>query len=146
VSLGYKNKVQAGQAQIFSPVGTGLLQRKYTLSNTPGLVKDRPERYEDKLTLQRSPVDQAEPSAVPPIVHEVLRSPGQSLDVATRAHMEPRFGHDFSRVRVHTNAKAAESARAVNAQAYTVGSDIVFGVGQYISETKQGIHLRDQAR
>ena len=136
-----QNKVQTGIEQSFTPVGTGILQRKCALSNTPGLVKDRPERDEEELTMQRSPVDQAEPSAVPPIVHEVLRSPGQPLDAATRAHMEPRFGHDFSRVRVHTDAKAAESARAVNAQAYTVGSNIVFGAGQYISETKQGKKL-----
>jgi hypothetical protein len=61
----------------------------------------------------------------PPLVHEVLRSPGQPLDAGTRAYMEPRFGHDFSQVRLHTDAKAAESARAVNAIAYTVGRDVV---------------------
>jgi hypothetical protein len=59
-------------------------------------------------------------------VHEVLRSPGEPLDHASRAFLEPRFGHDFSQVRVHTDARAAESARAVNALAYTVGRDIVF--------------------
>jgi|LGVC01.1.fsa_nt_gb hypothetical protein len=88
--------------------------------------------------LQRSFTNHAGPATVPPIVHEVLRSPGQPLDVATRAHMEPRFGHDFSRVRVHTDAKAAESARAVNSLAYTVGRDVVFGVGQYAPERAQG--------
>jgi hypothetical protein len=67
---------------------------------------------------------------VPPIVHEVLRSPGHTLDPATRAFMEPQFGHDFSQVRVHTDAKAAESARAVNALAYTVGRHIAFGSSQ----------------
>jgi hypothetical protein len=61
---------------------------------------------------------------VPPIVHEVLRSPGQPLDAATRAFFEPRFGHDFSDVRVHTDARAADSALAVNALAYTVGHDV----------------------
>ncbi len=70
-------------------------------------------------------------SSAPPIVHEVLCAPGQPLDPATRAFFEPRFGHDFSRIRVHTDAKAAESARAVNARAYTVGHQIVFGPGQY---------------
>ncbi len=68
---------------------------------------------------------------VPPIVHEVLRSPGQPLDENTREFMESRFGHDFSQVRVHTDAKAAKSARAVNALAYTVGRDVAFGAGQY---------------
>lgn len=66
-------------------------------------------------------------NSVPPIVNDVLHSPGESLDPRTRAFMEPRFGHDFSRVRVHTDARAGESARAVGAEAYTVGSHIVFG-------------------
>jgi hypothetical protein len=52
--------------------------------------------------------------------------------------MEPRFGHDFSQVKVHTNARAAESARAVNALAYTVGSHIVFGARQYAPDTFWG--------
>jgi hypothetical protein len=79
--------------------------------------------------------------SVPPIVYEVLRSPGQPLDQATRAFFEPRFGHDFSQVRVHTDAKAAESARAVNALAYTVGRDIVFAAGQYAPGTTAGRHV-----
>ncbi|MGB9632210.1 MAG: DUF4157 domain-containing protein [Chloroflexaceae bacterium] len=78
---------------------------------------------------------------MPPIVHEVLRSPGQPLDAETRAFMEPRFGHDFSRVRVHTDARAAESARAVNALAYTVGRDVVFGAGQYAPGASAGRRL-----
>ncbi len=75
--------------------------------------------------MQRAAVSDAPVNSVPPIVHEVLSSPGQSLDTGTRAFMEPRFGHDFSGVRVHTDAGAAESARAVNALAYTVGQDVV---------------------
>jgi hypothetical protein len=55
--------------------------------------------------------------------------------------MEPRFGHDFSRVRVHTDARAASSARAVNALAYTVGEDIVFAPGHYSPQTKSGERL-----
>lgn len=78
---------------------------------------------------------------VPSIVHEVLRSSGQPLDVATRAFMAPRFGHDFSRVRVHSDAKAAESAEAVNALAYTVGRDVVFGAGQFVPEVGAGRRL-----
>ncbi|MCC7564815.1 MAG: DUF4157 domain-containing protein [Methanomicrobiaceae archaeon] len=78
---------------------------------------------------------------IPPIVHEVLRSPGQPLDRRTREFMESGFNHDFARVRVHTGAKAAESARAVNAKAYTVGRDLVFGTGQYAPETGEGRQL-----
>jgi len=47
---------------------------------------------------------------MPPIVHKVLRSPGQPLDPATHAFLEPRFGHGFSRVRVHTGVKASDAA------------------------------------
>jgi len=78
---------------------------------------------------------------VPPTVHEGLHSPGQPLDTETRAFMEPRFGHDFSRVRVHTDARAAESARAVNALAYTLGQDVVFGMAQYRPRTGEGLRL-----
>ena len=75
---------------------------------------------------------------VPPIVHEVLRRPGQPLDRATRTYFEPRFHVDFSRVRIHTDAPAAASARAVNAQAYTVGSHIVLRSGISATETPVG--------
>jgi len=92
--------------------------------------------------LQRRAADQAEPSAAPPpVVNDALRAPGQPLDAATRAFMEPRFGHDFSQVRIHTDAKAAESARAVNALAYTVGRDVVFGAGRYAPGTSEGDKL-----
>ena len=74
----------------------------------------------------------------PPIVHDVLRSPGQPLELAARTFMESRFGHDFSKVRVRTGAHAADSARAVQARAYTVGQDIVFGAGQYAPGTREG--------
>lgn len=79
--------------------------------------------------------------AAPPIVHEVLRSSGQPLDTSTREFMESRFGHDFSRVRVHNNARASESARAVNALAYSVGRDIVFSNERYQPGTTNGRHL-----
>ncbi len=91
--------------------------------------------------LQRKSASHTNPETAPPIVHEVLRSPGQPLDAGTRAFMEPRFGHDFSQVRVHTDAKAAESARAVNAMAYTVGRDVVFASRQYAPATTHGRRL-----
>jgi len=67
--------------------------------------------------------------------------PGQPLDASTRAFFEPRFGHDFSQVRIHADSKAAESARSVNALAFTVGRDVVFGAGQYAPETSTGQRL-----
>jgi hypothetical protein len=72
---------------------------------------------------------------------KALRGRGQPLPHSVRAFFEPRFGHDFSRVRVHTDARAGESARKVNALAYTVGHDIVFGAGQYRSDHPAGVYL-----
>ncbi|MBP1468094.1 DUF4157 domain-containing protein [Candidatus Chloroploca sp. M-50] len=95
----------------------------------------------DKGHLQRRAASPSEATAVPPIVHDVLRSPGQPLDAATRTFMEPRFGQDFAQVRVHTDARAAASARAVNALAYTVGRNVVFGAGQYAPGTTEGRRL-----
>lgn len=80
-------------------------------------------------------------TAAPPMVHEVLNSPGQPLDAATRAYFEPRFGQDFSRVRVHSDVAAEHSARDVNASAYTVGHKIVFGAGRFAPRTDQGRQL-----
>ncbi|MBV8900942.1 MAG: DUF4157 domain-containing protein [Verrucomicrobia bacterium] len=74
-------------------------------------------------------------------VAQALASPGRPLESGLRRDMEQRFGQDFSQVRVHTDAKSAESARAVNARAYTVGRDIVFGAGQYAPETETGRRL-----
>jgi len=77
----------------------------------------------------------------PPLVQEVLSSSGQPLDSETRAFFEPRFGHDFSRVRVHSSTAAEESARDVNAQAYTVGDNIAFGAGRFAPKTHEGRRL-----
>ena len=99
------------------------------------------ECKQKQMALRRRSDGSAEPSAAPSIVHDVLRSPGQPLDAATRAFFEPRFGHDFSRVRVHTNEMAAVSARAVGAVAYTVGDDVVFGNGRYSLGTSSGRKL-----
>jgi hypothetical protein len=66
---------------------------------------------------------------------------GQPLATSARAFFEPRFGYSFEHVRVHTGPAAAESAQAVNALAYTVGRDIVFGAGQYASDTTAGRRL-----
>jgi hypothetical protein len=92
-------------------------------------------------TLQRRSVGTAAQAVAPPVVHEVLRSPGQPLDLSARGIMESRLGHDFSRVRMHTDAKAAQSARAVSAQAYTVGSNVVFESGQYAPQNAAGSSL-----
>ena len=103
------------------------------------------EECEEKAKLQRKPIHSPSSSdhspEAPPIVHEALRSPGQPLDSATRAFMEPRFRCDFGQIRVHTDTKAAESACSINASAYTIGRDIVFGRDRYSPASPQGRRL-----
>lgn len=155
VTVGSQKVMPAPEAHMPSTIQNGLnlsgqpldaaaplLQRKCACGGTPG-PSGECEKCRRKRTgvVQRQAVGPQLPTGVPPIVHEVLRSPGQLLDPSTRAFMEPRFGHDFSRVRVHTDTKAAESARAVNAAAYTVGQDIVFGAGQNAPQSSFGQRL-----
>jgi hypothetical protein len=142
-----KAKTSSSTPPTFAPVRNGLLQRKCAYSGTPGPTGECEScrKKGESGTLQRAighPSSlNSHPSDVPPIVHEVLRSSGQPLDLATRDFMEPRFGHDFSGVRVHKDEKAAESARSVNALAFTVGQDIVFGGGQLQTQTEVGQKL-----
>lgn len=104
----------------------------------PECQSEQPDQENVRLQTKRLRSSDLGQTAVPPIVHEVLRSPGRPLDLTARAFMEPRFGHDFSHVRVHTNAKAADSAQAVKALAYTVGRDVVFGAGKYAPQSVEG--------
>ena len=172
------------------------LQRKCACGGDAGFSGDCQDCDEKRFSVQRSARDSATETAaaVPVIVYEVLRSPGEPLDTHTRVFMEQRFGHDFaqisvaapqlsqsgltispandplereadrwadkalddsamdaqsrdesaadfSRVRIHTDARAAESSRAVNARAYTVGQDIVFSAGSYAPSTEAGRKL-----
>ncbi|MEO1208794.1 MAG: DUF4157 domain-containing protein [Cyanobacteria bacterium J06638_20] len=91
--------------------------------------------------LQRRANSRRDLAEIPPIVYEVLKTCGRPLDSTTRSTMESHFDHDFSQVRVHTDAKAAASARSVNATAYTVGQAIVFGAGQYAPRAIAGKRL-----
>jgi len=79
--------------------------------------------------------------AAPPAVREALSSPGHPLDTETRATMEPRFDRDFSGVRIHADLVAGQSARAIGASAYTVGSDIIFAGDRYHPASAEGGRL-----
>jgi uncharacterized protein DUF4157 len=96
----------------------GLLrQRKCACGGTTSADGECAECRKKRLSLQRQEAGSAGPATAPPIVHEVLGSPGRPLDGGVRSFMESRFGHDFGNVRVHTDMRAAESAQAVNALA-----------------------------
>jgi uncharacterized protein DUF4157 len=109
--------------QPFTSAAPALLHRKCACGGSPGLSGECEECQKSRL--QRTPVN----------------APGQPLDAATRSAFEPRFGHDFSQVRVHADAQAAKSAEALHADAYTVGRDIVFANGKYSPETSEGRKL-----
>jgi hypothetical protein len=92
--------------------------------------------------LQKEPTGpQVAAGEAPGTVPEVLRTSGQPLDAATRAFFEPRFGYDFSRVRVLSDSAAKQSARDVNAHAYTVGHKIVFDACRFAPGTHEGRRL-----
>jgi Domain of unknown function (DUF4157) len=106
---------------------------------TPSLPSFIP--VQTRLPQPVSGVNQPGAMAAPAIVHDVLRSSGQSLEPEARAELEARLGHDFSQVRVHTDVRAAESASTMHSRAYTVGRDIVFAAGEYAPETTSGRRL-----
>lgn len=125
--------------------GAAFLQRSCACGGSAGLSGDCEDCDKNRLSLQRSTqsseFDTSDSGEVPGIVHDVLRSPGQPLEPGTRAFFEPRFGHDFSRVQVHVDSQATQSAQAVDSLAYTVGRNIVFGPGAYRPTSAEGQRL-----
>lgn len=119
------------------------LQRKCACGGTPGPTGECEECRRKRLQRREAKTELGarRDSSLPPIVDEVLGSPGRALDLESRAYFEPRFGHDFSKVRVHTDARAARSATAVAALAYTAGRNIVFAEGRYAPGTTAGKQL-----
>jgi len=118
------------------------------------LPTHQPTAAEAANPLQRKPESAASPTEAPPIVHNVLSSPGQPLDRPTRNFFEPRFGRDLSQVRIHNDSKASESAHAIDALAFASGNNIVFASGIYRPDRQDGrfilahelVHTMQQAR
>jgi hypothetical protein len=140
-----QTQTQNAVAKPAAPQMGGVLQRKCACGGATGPTGEcaacKQKREAREGTVQRSATNSSPVNEVPEIVHDVLRSPGQPLERNTQAFMESRFGQNFSNVRVHTDAAAASSARAVNALAYTVGRDVVFDQGQYRPNTTVGRSL-----
>lgn len=91
--------------------------------------------------VRRKPIGDTDAAVAGTPVASGLQSPGKPLDTSTRDFMESRFGHDFAEVRVHDGAEAAQSAEGINARAYTVGADIVFGAHEYTPQSQSGRQL-----
>jgi hypothetical protein len=110
---------------------------------SPAAGRPVPSIGADQQHMQERPSGSANQKSIsaPTIVHKVLSSPGRSIDAATRALMQPRFSHDLSQVRIHTDSAAGRSARDLNANAYTVGPNIVFAPGRYAPNTASGKRL-----
>lgn len=114
-----RHAAAAGRLDVLGPAGVLGLQRAVGNAGVTSLVEE-----------ERSPV-----------LDVVGTGGGRPLDSDTRTAMESRLGADFGDVRVHTGEAADASARSVTAQAYTVGSDVVFADGAYDPETPQGQHM-----
>ena len=132
------------------------LQRKLSIGASNDPLEQEADRVADQVLAApaHSTVSSATPSiqrfsgrstadaiTAPPSVDRVLSGSGQPLDKALQQDMGQRFGHDFSKVRVHTGAAAEQSARDVNAHAYTVGNNVVFGAGRYTFGTNESRRL-----
>ena len=123
----------------------------FSVSDAPlGLARQCTACGEEEQAMQRMPAAAAPAAAsagaeaagdVAPVVAHGTSGGGHALDPETRTFMEARFGHQFAGVRLHTDAAAAHSARAVQARAYTVGNQIVFGAGHYAPKTAEGRRL-----
>jgi hypothetical protein len=124
-------------------VGQAALQRKCAECEEED--KKKPDEEEDELDDAQKPKVQRKESG-PGIAASgqavaATRSNGEPLDRETRAFMEPRFGFDFGHVRIHADSEGAEAARSINARAYTLGSDVVFGSGRYAPASSEGRRL-----
>lgn len=123
-----------------SPAAAGVMQRKCACAGSLGSECEECKKDMDE-SMQRSSAAPRRFAGLPAPVRDTLAAPGQPLDAASRRFFEPRFGHDFSQVRVHSDSRAAASARDVDARAYTVGHHVVFGDGQYSPESRAGRKL-----
>jgi hypothetical protein len=132
------------------------LQRKLTINASNDPLEQEADRVANQVmaTSAHPAVSDAPPriqrytgqvtegtDTAPASVERILSSPGRPLDPVLKQDMEQRFGYDFSRVRVHTGTAAEQSAQEVNAKAYTVGHNIVFGDGQFAPGSHTGRHL-----
>jgi hypothetical protein len=130
----------------------GKLQRKTKEEEEEGKLQRKTKQEEEEEKLRKKPNEgneelQAKAGGSFEISHNIesqiqsLKGGGQPLSENSRAFFEPRLGHDFGHVRVHTDTQAAKLAESVNAQAFTVGKDVVFNAGQYAPEKTNGRKL-----
>lgn len=125
------------------PVQTKLLQRQEAEEEEEDKIQRQPQEEKEKEPIQAKPAHSQTPAVTSNIESSVnsLKGGGQTLSESTRSFFEPRFGTDFSQVRVHSDSNASKVSRSINARAFTRGKDIVFGSGFYSPETTSGKKL-----
>ena len=98
---------------------------------------------EEEKTLQAKEMSSLTPQVTPSLASQIntLQDRGRPLPESMRAFFEPRFGYDFSHVRIHTDTQATRATHGLNARAFTIGHHIVFGVGQYDPARSEGRRL-----
>src|SRR5438067_4793082 len=134
--FGLQTKLKVGEpGDIYEREADRIADQVMSIS-TPNAVSNGPLRIQRVSGRSNGQIDEA-----PASIDIALASSGKPLQPALRQDMEHRFGHDFSQVRGHTDAVAAQSARAVNAHAYTVGHNIVFGSDAFSPGTPRGRRL-----
>jgi hypothetical protein len=127
--------VEAGRPDTLGPGGLLHLQRVAGNAGVAGLVAQRRAAGDDE-----GDASPGRDTDGPSPVHDVVSSKGSPLEPGVRREMESAVGHDFGDVEVHTDTRAADSARSVQAHAYTVGNHIVFGEGRFRPDTDEGKH------
>ncbi|MDO8597875.1 MAG: DUF4157 domain-containing protein, partial [Sulfuricaulis sp.] len=128
----------------FKPKPFSLLDEELKLkpkSESSDAQEQEKKKKDQGAPVQRKAAGDSTPDTAPSQVNDVLAAPGRPLDATTRRFMEARFGHDFSNVRIHTDERAVQSARSVDALAYTSGANIVFSGGAYNPHSSAGKHL-----
>ncbi|MFA5083026.1 MAG: DUF4157 domain-containing protein, partial [Hydrogenophilaceae bacterium] len=144
LKVGAPDDVQEREADVAAEralaMPEGVLQRKCATCQQEEDEEERKKATGGE-TLRRKEATGAAGGAAPAGVGQVLGQPGRPLEPSVRRDMEQRFGHDFSQVRLHRGSAAERSAEAVNARAYTVGQDIVFGAGEYAPTSGEGRKL-----
>jgi hypothetical protein len=137
--------------------GTGILQKKLQVGASDDVYEQEADSVADQIlampihdsTIKKTPVriqrlanqSATHENSAPDSVTQVLSKAGRPLDAVLQKDMGQRFGHDFSHVRIHSDASAEQSARQINANAYTSGNNIVFGSGQFAPTSQQGRRL-----
>ncbi|SFN69916.1 eCIS core domain-containing protein [Nitrosospira briensis] len=131
----------------------GMIQRKLTIGESNDSLEqeadrtacqvtsmsvDLPHGTSPKLTQRFAKQPDGRGSTTPTSVNHALESPYRTLEPRLQHRMESHFGHDFSAVRLHVGREAEQSALEVNADAYTVGNDIVFGKDKFMPSTREG--------